>query len=685
MESVIATVSGYCGLERMNLIRLIDSTGGSYVGSLNKSTTHLICWRFEGRKYELARKLKATIVNHRWLEDSVKQGRILPEHPYTLICGEKVGPLKLDVAALADKQTASNSYRSTSWNDTTEPVINITGEKTCDAGRVRSSVLKENMLPEPERNKDSSSRPKRKLIKACLKQDKSSRTGDFVSSSILPRRNICETEELTSPSPPQRTRLKTSNNSSARTSRSAHSLIKYGRVTDADLLEPFFASDEENDPPLPQPTILKTRNNSSAGTSHSACRLLKKARVTDSDPLEPFYASDEENDPSPPQRTRSKTSNNSSVGTTRSARRLVKRDRVTDSDPLEPFYATDEENDSSPPPRTRLKTRNDSSPRTSRRVHRQGRNDTVTDSDPLEPFYATDEENDPTGICQDELSSPLPPPRTRLNTRNNSSAGTSRSSRKQVNRVTDIDPLEPFYASSDENDPPQPHHRHHNTIAPPNSLLGGKKKGRLRLTHAPKEILNSSSKEKEDIQDINDHRVVIDDDDDDKFNDKEPVSLLPTSEELSCVICHTDFSSTRGVLPCGHRFCFSCIKNWADHVVSRGKISTCPLCKASFSRITIMDEAVSTDQKIYSQTIPNNSSSINIYNLPERQTPTYTAAASTSMPPVCLQCCRLEPEDLLIRCQICEFRRIHTYCMDPPTNPWTCIHCRSVNFALNHR
>lgn len=50
---------------------MVDLMGGQFSKPLVANrVTHLICYKFEGEKYELAKRMKRIkLVNHRWLED----------------------------------------------------------------------------------------------------------------------------------------------------------------------------------------------------------------------------------------------------------------------------------------------------------------------------------------------------------------------------------------------------------------------------------------------------------------------------------------------------------------------------------------------------------------------------------------------------------------------------------------
>lgn len=61
---------------------------------------------------------------------------------------------------------------------------------------------------------------------------------------------------------------------------------------------------------------------------------------------------------------------------------------------------------------------------------------------------------------------------------------------------------------------------------------------------------------------------------------------------------------------------------------SRRKISTCPLCKASFNSITKVEDAATTDQKIYSQTIPRAHSDLDIFILADLETTSFGTQVS---------------------------------------------------------
>ncbi|KAL6901948.1 hypothetical protein ACP4OV_004824 [Aristida adscensionis] len=63
--------------------KMVSLMGAQFSRPLvGNEVTHLICYKFEGEKYELAKRVNIKLVNHRWLEDCLKAWKILPVDNY---------------------------------------------------------------------------------------------------------------------------------------------------------------------------------------------------------------------------------------------------------------------------------------------------------------------------------------------------------------------------------------------------------------------------------------------------------------------------------------------------------------------------------------------------------------------------------------------------------------------------
>ncbi|XP_027154369.1 uncharacterized protein LOC113754212 [Coffea eugenioides] len=466
MENVVATVTGYTGLERFNLIKLISLAGGNYVGRMSRSVTHLVCWKYDGTKYKLARQFETLVVNHQWIEDCIKEGRRLPEDPYTLQCGQQVGPLSITIPFSSDVVRHPRLQ-----NDRNE-----------------------NLLPKLEQSRH---RLKRKISRGSPKQENSSASTYRCTEPYSPSIQREEIEVLHSPQHPIFLSQKKGKSASLETSRRSHRRRLVKKNMRKETLDIISDSEEEMSRQKDFHEQYCSGAVSNSSVQGEECRL--SARVT----------------------------------------------------------------------------------------------------------------CDSTGY----------------------QSGQKRS--EALTNMQDID----------------------NVI----------------------DVLDIH----DDILDVNGASSYHVRDADANGNDIEQSTRLPASTELSCVICWTEFSATRGLLPCGHRFCFSCIQSWADHATSSRKTSTCPLCKASFVIITKVDNAVSSDQKIYSQTVPHDDPRMGIYILDGGEAPSIPSSSSGA--PVCCHCSRREPEDLLERCDVCQIQRVHIFCLDPPAFPWICANCKDLQRLYLYR
>ncbi|KAL9273487.1 BRCT domain-containing protein, partial [Drosera capensis] len=84
-KDFVVCLTGYQRNDRDDIMTLVSLMGAQFSKPLvaNK-VTHLICYKFEGEKYELAKRLKRIkLVNHSWLEDCLKEWKLLPEEDYS--------------------------------------------------------------------------------------------------------------------------------------------------------------------------------------------------------------------------------------------------------------------------------------------------------------------------------------------------------------------------------------------------------------------------------------------------------------------------------------------------------------------------------------------------------------------------------------------------------------------------
>ncbi|KAE8707830.1 Detected protein of confused Function [Hibiscus syriacus] len=411
MESAVVSVSGYSGLERFNLIKLISLTGASYVGNFSRSVTHLVCRRFEGRKYELAKKLKLIIVNHRWIEDCIKEGKRLHEEPYMLQSGEEMGPLLLEIPYVAKGDALTKKRKEFSEKPSVhDGVVNeITDVDYGGSGL--SGWSKSAMLDEH---------------------------GDPFSYASMP---------------PMRNKRKISKNKEPNAHCSALSLRE-----ERDL------GDGSRDTSLAKSSQRKGR------------RLVKKTN-----------------------------------------REIV----VSDS--------SDSDQECYPVPLLRV------------------RKPCAGVKNPCNPEIGGPSNWRTVGISA--IGEPSNHEFSKL---------------QRLHEEIKIEEIELW-----------------NIQPPSNGLTSPGKNAQPDTERASPDGCSDAVRETRDF-----------------------ASRLSTSMDLSCVICWTEFSPTRGILQCGHRFCYSCIQEWADKMTSNRNTPFCPLCKARFTSITKVEDAAISDQKVFSQTIP---------------------------------------------------------------------------------
>ena len=80
----VISISGYEGMERLHISRLITLLGGHATDTFSKKNTLLICCKADGLKFSSAQKWRIPVVTVEWLYECVEKKSVLPIDGYLL-------------------------------------------------------------------------------------------------------------------------------------------------------------------------------------------------------------------------------------------------------------------------------------------------------------------------------------------------------------------------------------------------------------------------------------------------------------------------------------------------------------------------------------------------------------------------------------------------------------------------
>ncbi|KAE9618825.1 hypothetical protein Lal_00047870 [Lupinus albus] len=122
-QKLIMCLTGYLRQDRDDIMTMVGLMGAHFSKPLvaNK-VTHLICYKFEGEKYELAKKMGTIkLVNHRWLEDCLRDWVLLPEDKYNK-SGYELEALEAEAKDSEEEAEDSKLGQSGGWNMNRSPL-----------------------------------------------------------------------------------------------------------------------------------------------------------------------------------------------------------------------------------------------------------------------------------------------------------------------------------------------------------------------------------------------------------------------------------------------------------------------------------------------------------------------------------------------------------------------------------